>query len=176
MNELIPAERIENRIFLIRGQKVMLDGDLAELYGINKKVLNQAVSRNVDRFPDDFMFKLTNEEAQILKSQFVTSSLPSINAGWGGVRKLPRVFTEPGVAMLSSVLRSKRAINVNIAIMRAFIHLRQIISSHQGLANKIDELEKKYSKHEIEISSVFKLLRQIMDPPVKGEKKIGFLR
>lgn len=171
MDKLIPVERIENRILLIRGQKVMLDRDLAELYGVATRDLNKAVTRNIDRFPKDFMFQLNRYEFENLKFQFGTSS-------WGGARKLPRAFTEQGIAMLSSVLRSKKAIQMNIIIMRAFVKLRQIISTHKDLARKIEELEKKYSKHEIEIAVVFKLLKRLMEPPAipeKPKKRIGFL-
>jgi hypothetical protein len=170
MAELIPAERVESRIYLVRGQKVMLDRDLAELYGVRTRDLNKAVSRNLDRFPADFMFQLNKMELENLKFQFGTSS-------WGGTRKLPSAFTEQGIAMLSSVLRSKRAIHINIAIMRAFIRLRQILSSHKELARKVEELERKYSKHEIEITSVFKLLKKLMEPPPeRPAKRIGFVR
>ena len=170
MNDVIPVERIESRIFVIRGQKVMIDRDLAELYGVETRDLNKAVSRNMDRFPDDFMFQLSPEEFENLKFQFGTSS-------WGGTRKLPKVFTEQGVAMLSSVLRSKRAIQVNILIIKTFVRLRQLISDHKELARKIEELEKKYSKHELEITTVFKVLRKLMEKPIVVEKPkrgIGF--
>jgi hypothetical protein len=132
----VPSERIQKAIFLIRGQKVMLDKDLAELYGVSTSVLNKAVTRNIDRFPPDFMFRLTSEEFSDLKFHFGTSS-------WGGTRKRPRAFTEQGVAMLSSVLRSKRAVQVNIEIMRAFVRLREILASHSELARKLEELEER---------------------------------
>ncbi|MBI5699599.1 ORF6N domain-containing protein [Candidatus Saganbacteria bacterium] len=171
MDKLIPVERIENRILLIRGQKVMLDKDLADLYGVQTSRLNEAVKRNIKRFPDDFMFQLTDKEAKNLMSQFAISS-------WGGYRKLPYAFTEQGIAMLSSVLSSDHAIEMNILIMRAFVKLRRILTTHKGLAQKIEELEKKYSKHEIEISIVFKLLKQLMgtpSTPEKPKKRIGFI-
>ena len=149
----------------------MLDKDLADLYGVQTSRLNEAVKRNIKRFPDDFMFQLTDKEAKNLMSQFAISS-------WGGYRKLPYAFTEQGIAMLSSVLSSERAIEMNILIMRAFVKLRRILTTHKGLAQKIEELEKKYSKHEIEISVVFKLLKQLMGSsvvPEKPKKRIGFL-
>jgi len=135
---IIPSERIEKAILLIRGQKVMLDRDLAELYDVQTKVLNQAVKRHANRFPDDFMFQLTREESANLKSQSVTSS-----SGWGGRRTFPYAFTEQGVAMLSSVLNSDRAVEVNIAIVRAFVRLREMLASHADLARKLEELEAK---------------------------------
>ena len=135
-DNLVPAEIIEKRIFLLRSQKVMLSVHLAELYQVEPRVLIQAVKRNIDRFPGDFMFQLSKEEFANLKSQFVISS-------WGGLRRsTPYAFTEQGVAMLSSVLRSKRAIQVNIEIMRAFVKLRQILASHSELARKLESLEK----------------------------------
>ncbi|MFA4982278.1 MAG: ORF6N domain-containing protein [Candidatus Omnitrophota bacterium] len=169
MKELIPQEVIENKIYLMRGHKVMLSMHLAKLYEVEVKVLMQAVKRNIDRFPDDFMFQLSEEEYDILKSQFVTSS-------WGGARRAnPYAFTEQGVAMLSSVLNSKRTIQVNIAIMRAFVKLRQILSTHKELAHKLNELEKKIEKHDEDISSIFEAIRQLMAPqPEKPKRRIGF--
>lgn len=177
MKDIIPVERIENRVYLIRGQKVMLDRDLAELYGVKTFVLNQAVKRNLKRFPLDFMFQLRREELANLKSQIVMSSLPAVKAGWGGRRTLPYVFTQEGIAMLSSVLRSEKAIMVNIAIMRAFVKLRDLISSHKQLAQKISELEKKYGKHEVEITVLFKALKKLLEVDAeKPARKIGFAR
>ncbi len=168
MKNLIPQEIIENRIYLIRGRKVMLDRDLAKLYGVKTFNLNKAVNRNLDRFPGDFMFQLSKEEAKDLIFQFGISS-------WGGVRKLPYVFTEQGVAMLSSVLRSKRAIQVNIAIMRTFVKLKAILSTHKELAQKLNELERKIEKHDVDIQSVFEAIRQLMaPPPEKPRRMIGF--
>ena len=163
---LVPAEPILNKILVIRGQKVMLDRDLAKLYGVPTMVLNQAVARNLDRFPEDFMFTLSNEEFEILKSQFVISS-------WGGTRKLPRAFTEQGVAMLSSVLRSKRAVQMNILIMRAFVTMREMLIEHKDLSKRLDELEKKYDKH---FAIVFDAIRQLMAPPPAPlpKKSYGF--
>lgn len=151
---LVPTDRIERSILFIRDQKVMLDSDLAQLYGVPAKVLNQAVKRNVERFPDDFMFQLTAEEYADLKSQFVTSS-------WGGRRTRPYAFTEQGVAMLSSVLRSPRAVAVNIEIMRAFVRLRQMLATHADLARRLDALEQKYDR---QFKVVFDAIRQMMTP------------
>lgn len=172
MNELIPIERIERKIYMIRGQKVMLDYDLAVLYGVMTKRLNEQVRRNMKRFPDDFMFSLTKQEI-IRMSQIATSSVGKnrINIKF---HKNVNAFTEQGIAMLSSVLNSDRAIEINILIMRAFVRLRQLLSGHKELARKIEELEKKYSKHEIEITVVFKLLKRLMEPPPKPVKIVGF--
>jgi len=165
---LVPAERIEQSILVIRGQKVMLDRDLAALYGVPAKRLNEQVKRNLARFPEDFMFQLTPEEAAVLRSQFAT-----LKKGTGKHRKyLPYVFTELGVAMLSTVLRSERAIEVNIAIMRAFVKLRELLSTHKDLARKIADLEKKYDG---QFQVVFDALRRLMRPPVLTKRrKIGF--
>jgi len=160
----ISVEQIEQTILLIRGQKVMLDRDLAALYGVTTGNLNKAVDRNIDRFPADFMFRLSREEFDNLKFQFGTSS-------WGGTRKSPCVFTEQGVAMLSSVLHSKRAIMVNIEIMRAFVRLRQLLLAHADLARKLDALEKKY---DTQFKIVFDTIRQLMTPPVTPKRRIGF--
>ena len=168
MNDLIPVERIENRIFLIRGQKVMLDAHLAELYNVPTRRLNEQVKRNIGRFPEDFMFQLTKNEFVNLKSQIAISS-------WGGRRTMPFAFTEQGIAMLSGVLNSQIAIHVNIAIMRAFVKLRQILSTHKEFAEKLKELENKYEKHDVEIQAVFDALRQLMAPEEKSIKKIGFV-
>jgi hypothetical protein len=169
---LIPAERIERSILLIRGQKVMLDRDLAELYGVPTKALNQAVRRNVARFPDDFMFQLSGEEFENWRSQIVTSN----SGAKMGIRRRPYVFTEQGVAMLSSVLNSDRAIEVNIAIMRAFVRLREILATHKDLAAKLDELERKLGEHDKKFQIVFEAIRQLMAPPPPAKKRrIGFL-
>jgi len=162
---LIPVDRIEKAILLIRGQKVMLDADLAELYGVETRVLVQAVKRNIERFPEDFMFQLSQEEFTILRSQIVTSS------DWGGRRYRPYALTEQGVAMLSSVLRSQRAIQVNIEIMRAFIRLRRMLASHVELARKLDALEKKY---DAQFKQVFEAIRRLMAPPEPKRRPIGF--
>lgn len=163
--DLIPAERIESRILLLRGQKVLLDHDLAALYEIPTKALKRAVKRNAVRFPDDFMFVLDEDELADLRCQFGTSS------SWGGLRYPPMAFTEQGVAMLSGVLNSPRAIQVNIAIMRAFVRLRHILASHADLAHKLEELERKYDS---QFSVVFDALRELMNPPDPPRKPIGF--
>ena len=165
-NSMIPAETIQKSIYLVRGQKVMLDRDLAAMYGVPTKVLKQAVKRNATRFPADFMFVLTRVELADWRSQFVTS-----NADRMGLRHAPMAFTEHGVAMLSSVLNSERAIQVNIAIMRTFTQLRQMLVSNAELARKLAELEKRY---DAQFSVVFDALRQLMTPPEPPRKKIGF--
>ena len=168
MSDLVPVEVIANKIFLIRGQKVMLDRDLAKLYGVTTGNLNKAVSRNLMRFPDDFMFELTRDELKNLIFQFGTSS-------WGGTRKLPRVFTEQGVAMLSSVLNSDRAVMVNISIMRVFSKLKKLALSHSELLRKVDSLERKYGEHDKKIAVIFQALKQLLEPPKpKKTGKIGF--
>jgi hypothetical protein len=163
----IPIEEIESRIYLIRGHRVMLDQDLAELYGVLTKALKQAVKRNIDRFPSDFMFVLTYQEVANLRSQIVTSS----SRQWGGTRYKPMVFTEQGVAMLSSVLNSARAIEVNIAIMRAFVQLRKMIASNEELARKLDEIEEKYDE---QFRIVFDAIHALIEHDEKPPKKIGF--
>jgi hypothetical protein len=165
---LIPSARIERAILSIRGHNVMLDSDLAEMYGVPTKVLNQAVRRNLKRFPGDFMFQLAADESASLRSQSVTSKL-----GRGGRRYRALAFTEQGVAMLSTVLNSERAVEVNIAIMRAFVRLREILSTHKDLARKLEELEKKYDEN---FRVVFDAIRQLMAPPPSAGKKgrIGF--
>ncbi len=165
---LISEKTIEHKIYFIRGQKVMLDKDLAVLYGVQTRDLNKAVTRNLDRFPEDFMFQLKKEEFVNLMFQFGTSS-------WGGYRKLPRVFTEQGVAMLSGILKSKRAVYVNIAIMRAFVRLREFLATHKELAAKLGELETKVGKHDQEIKLIFEAIRQLIAaPPTPPKRKIGF--
>jgi len=165
MSTLISYERIGKSIHLIRGHKVMVDSDLAELYGVPTKVLNQAVKRNKARFPSDFMFQIKDYEATVLRSQFVTSG------GRGGRQYRPYVFTEQGVAMLSSVLHSERAIQVNIAIMRAFVPLREMIASNKGLARRLNELEKKYDG---QFRVVFEAIRELMTGPPPKSRRIGF--
>jgi len=165
----VPVETIERRILLLRGQKVMLDGDLSELYGVQLKVFNQAVRRNVERFPEDFMFQLTWEEVgELSRSQVVT-----LKRG-ANIKYRSYVFTEQGVAMLSSVLRSKRAIQVNIIIMRAFVKLKQVLAARSALAQKLAELERKLEGHDQKIQSLFDAIRQLMAPPVPRRRRIGF--
>lgn len=165
MNAVIPVERVEKRIFLIRGQKVMLDTDLAKLYGVPTKSLNLAVKRNLKRFPEDFLFQLTPEEFESLRFHFETSK------GRGGRRYLPHAFTEYGVSMLSSVLNSERAILVNIEIMRTFGRLRHLLNTHKDLARKLVELEQKYDS---QFKDVFDAIRRLMTPPPTSRRKIGF--
>lgn len=166
MSAIMPIERIENSIYFIRSQKVILDRDLAVLYGVETKVLKQAVKRNLDRFPADFMFELSKEEFENWRSQFVTSKSDKI-----GLRHPPMAFTEEGVAMLSSVLRSKRAIQVNIEIMRAFVRLREILSTHKDLKRKLLTLEKKYDE---QFQVVFEAIDDLMKEEEKPKQKIGF--
>jgi hypothetical protein len=165
-SSLIPVERIEKAIYLIRGQKVMLDRDLAVLYGISTKVLKQAVRRNIDRFPDDFMFVLSSAEFQNWRSQFVTSKADRV-----GLRHAPMAFTEHGILMLSSVLNSNRAVQVNIEIMRAFVKLRQMLASNSELSRRLDELEGTYDR---QFKVVFDAIRQLMSPAPPDRKQIGF--
>ncbi|MGB2660863.1 MAG: ORF6N domain-containing protein [Candidatus Omnitrophota bacterium] len=166
MTEAISTDKIKGKIYQIRGRNVMLDKDLAELYGVTTKRLNEQVKRNIKRFPADFMFLLTNKEVMNLRSQIATSS-------WGGRRYVLRAFTEQGVAMLSSALNSNRAIKVNIQIMRAFVSLRRMVITYESLKRKIDEMEKKYDG---QFQIVFKAIKKLMEPPVKEKpkRKIGF--
>jgi len=167
--KLIPQEVIQNKIFLLRGQKVMFDKDLAALYGVETKALNQAVKRNIDRFPEDFMFLLTPQEVTILKSQFVTSS-------WGGARKLPFAFTEQGVAMLSGILNSDRAITVNIQIMRIFTNMRKLLMDNTELRLAIEEIKKKTDNNTKNIELVFQYLDELIEKKEKPKttKRIGY--
>lgn len=163
--ELVPQERIASRIFVVRGKKVMLDRDLALLYQVTTGNLNKAVKRNVQRFPEDFMFQLTKEELRSLIFQNGTSS------GWGGTRKLPYVFTEHGVLMLSSVLKSERAIQVNIQIVRTFAKLREMLATHSELRQKIEDMERRYDK---QFKVVFDALRKLLTEEEKPKRQIGF--
>lgn len=166
MSNLVPLEAIERKIFLIRGEKIMLDRDLAELYGVEVRTLKQAVRRNLQRFPVDFMFELTKEEELSLRSQSVTLK------GRGRHSKyLAFAFTEQGVAMLSSVLKSERAIEVNIAIMRAFVQMRQMLATHKDLKRKIEEMEAKYDE---QFGIVFEAIRQLLKEDEKPKRRIGF--
>ena len=178
---VVSPEIVERHIFLIRGYKVMLDSHLAELYGVSVGRLNESVRRNIDRFPSDFMFQLSAKEFENMRmssdnlnliSQFAISSL-----GWGGRRHPPYAFTEQGVAMLSGILKSKKAAQVNIAIMRAFVKLREILSTHKELAHKLDQLEQKIQKHDQDIQGIFEAIRGLMSSPALPEKpkiRIGF--
>jgi hypothetical protein len=175
---IIPDERIINKIYLIRGKKVMFDNDLAELYNVKTKVLNQAVKRNMKRFPDDFMFKLTKDEMEIWKSQIVISNeaLRSqiVTSKKGGRRYRTYAFTEQGVSMLSVILNSDRAINVSIQIMRTFVKLREILLTHKELRDKIEAMERKYRKHDDNFKIVFKAIARLMKDDTVLKKRIGF--
>ena len=166
MNDLIPQQLIESKILLLRGKKVMLDKDLAALYGVETFNLNKAVKRNIDRFPEDFMFQLNTEEFKSLTFHFGISS-------WGGTRKLPYAFAENGVAMLSSVLNSRRAVQVNIQIMRTFTRIREMLATHKDLQKKIEDMEKKY---DAQFKVVFDAIRELMRQPETKKRKIGFGR
>jgi ORF6N domain len=165
----ITEEKILNKIYYIRGYKVMLDQDLAELYQVPTKRLNEQVKRNIGRFPDDFMFQLTEEEFENLKSQIATSS-------WGGRRVAPYAFTEHGVLMLSSVLNSERAINVNIQIMRIYTKMRELLLTNQEILLKLEQLERKVTGHDEDIQLIFKYLKQLLNPPQEPRPRIGFRR
>ncbi|HNW91840.1 MAG TPA: ORF6N domain-containing protein [bacterium] len=158
---------VENLILSLRGQRVLLDADLALMYDVSTKGLNQAVKRNRERFPADFMFQLTAKEAIAMRSQSVTASKRNIGAN-------PYAFTEQGVAMLSSVLRSRRAIHVNIAIMRAFVKMRMVLANHKTLSEKLAELERKVTGHNADIAALIDAIRQLMAVPDKPARKIGF--
>ncbi|HEU0138221.1 MAG TPA: ORF6N domain-containing protein [Bryobacteraceae bacterium] len=167
----VPAELIEQRIFLIRGHKVMVDADLASLYDVPTGALNRAVKRNLERFPEDFCFQLMNEELEALRFQSGISK----KVGRGGRRYLPYVFTEQGVAMLASVLNSPRAVQVSIGIVRVFVRLRAILATHAELSRRLEELERKFEKHDSELYYVFEAIRELMAPePVPPKRRIGF--
>lgn len=168
MKALVPMEVIETKILLMRGQKVMLSAHLAELYGVETRALNQAVKRNINRFPDDFMFQLNDPEVEHLVSQNV---IPH-KKYFGG--SFPYAFTEQGVAMLSSVLKSERAVQVNIAVMRAFVKLREILSLNKELAHKLEQLERKIEIHDGDIKIIFDAIRQLMAHPEPKKRKMGF--
>ncbi len=165
----VPAQLIERRIYLIRGHKVMIDVDLAELYGVPTHRLNERVKRNRKRFPEDFMFQLTKEESESLRSQIAISKIVR-----GGRRSLPYVFTEQGVAMLSSVLNSEQAIEVNVTIMRAFVKLRQLLESNEELNRKFSGVMRKLSTHDKYFKVVFDELKRLTEPPTLSRKQIGF--
>jgi ORF6N domain len=179
MKLAIKSENIAELVFFIRGEKVMVAQHLAELYGVPVRVLNQAVKRNIKRFPADFMFQLTKKEFEALKSQIVISNgglralrSQSVTSSWGGLRRaLPYAFTEQGVAMLSSVLRSQRAVEVNIAIMRTFVQLRRLMDTNRDLARKIEALEKRYDE---KFATVFEAIKQLIATPEEPRKQIGF--
>ena len=164
---ILPDEVVMNKIYLIRGQKVMLDRDLAELYGVETRRLNEQVKRNKDRFPKDFMFQLSSKEFENLISQFATSS-------WGGIRKLPFAFTEQGVAMLSSVLNSAVAIQVNIQIIRIFTKMREMLLTNKDILLKLEKLEKDITTNKQDIANIFEALKQLLTPPAEKRIRIGF--
>ena len=166
---IVPVERIESLILLMRGHKVMLDSDLAELYGVTTKRLNEQVKRNQERFPGDFMFQLTTEETNALRSQTATSKRER-----GGRRYRPYAFTEHGAIMAASVLNSHRAIEVSVYVVRAFVKLREMLRTRKELARKLAELEKRIEGHDEEIVAPFEAIRQLMEPPEKPSKRIGF--
>ena len=168
---IIPDELLMNKIYLIRGQKVMLDSDLAELYGTETKVLKQAVKRNRNRFPDDFIFELTQEEFESLRSQIVTS-----NKGRGGARYLPLAFTEQGVSMLSGVLNSETAVRVHIQIIRVFAKMRQLLLTHKDILLQLQKIEKKLTGHDEDIQLIFQYMKQLLNPTQPPRNKIGFRR
>ena len=169
--ERIPIEIIEKKIYLIRNQRVMLDSDIAELYGVTTKRFNEQVKRNIERFPEDFMFKLTDAEYKILRSQFATSNIIH-----GGRRYTPYVFTEHGAIMAATILNSSKAVEMSIFVVRAFVKLREITSGNKELAQKLNELEKKYEKHDKDIKAIIDAIRQLMTSPEKTKRKIGFIK
>lgn len=181
MKELIPSEVIERKIFMIRGQKVIIDSDLAELYDVTTKHLNQQIKRNISRFPQDFLFQLTERETASMRSQIVTASDPdairsqNATASKRNVRYLPNAFTEHGVIMAASVLNSQRAVDVSVYVVRAFIRLRQMLAANKDLAHKLAELERKVESHDGAIRSLVTAIRQLMRQPEPKEKKIGFI-
>ena len=168
MSDLIPVEAIASRIYMIRGVKVMLDSDLAALYDVPTRRLNEQVKRNLNRFPEDFMFQLTREEYENLRSQFATSSNDS---GHGGRRYAPFVFTEHGALMAASVLKSRRAVEVSIYVVRAFVQLRQMLATHEDLKRKVEVMEAKYDE---QFGIVFEAIRQLLEVDEKPKRKIGF--
>jgi hypothetical protein len=164
----VRSEVIESRIYLIRGEKVILSHQIAELYAVAAKVLMQAVKRNRERFPPDFMFQISREELEILRSHFVTSS-----SGWGGRRVMPYAFTEQGVAMLSSVLKSSRAVQVNIAIMRTFVHIRRTLANNTELALRINDIERRQGEQEVNIESIFDVINRMLALPESPKRTYG---
>jgi ORF6N domain len=168
--QIVPVEVIEHKIYLVRGHKVMLDSDLAALYQVPTKVLNQAVRRNLDRFPDDFMFQLSAEELENWRSQIATSN----SRAKMGLRRPPHAFTEHGVAMLSSVLTSKRAVALNILIIRAFVRLREYLSTHQDLARKLEDVERTQQEHGAHIQQIYDCIDRLLEPPEPSKRRIGF--
>jgi hypothetical protein len=172
---VVPVERIEAKILLIRGQKVMLDADLAALYGVTTKRLNEQVRRNLERFPADFMFALTNQELAILRSQFATSSSDPRRPSWGGRRTPPHAFTEHGTIMAATVLNSPRAIEVSVYVVRAFVRLREMIAANKELAKKLEALERRLYTHDQAITEIMHAIRQLMAPSETKKRPIGFV-
>ena len=168
----IAVELVSEKILVVRGRKAMLDRDLAQMYGVATKALNQAVKRNIKRFPMDFMFQLSWEETEALRSQFVTlnNTINDISKRGKHIKYLPYAFTEQGVAMLSTVLNSERAIQVNIAIIRAFVKLRELLLTHKELAQKLEEMERKYQLHEQDIQVIFEAIKKLIEPPDEPPK------
>lgn len=173
---ILTEEYISQQIFAVRGEKVMLDSDLAKIYGVETRVLNQAVKRNRRRFPSDFIFQLTAKEFANLTSQNVTSSGKAETGTWGGRRKMPYVFTEHGAVMLASVLNSEVAVEASIRVVRAFVKFREVVETHKQLAEKFQLLETKLGKHDKEIQMLFEAIRQLMQPVNEPRKKIGYKR
>jgi hypothetical protein len=173
-DSIMVPEEIEARIYLVRGQKIMLDRDLAQLYQVETRVLNQAVRRNINRFPCDFMLQLTGKEFENLMSQIVISSLSGDNTAWGGIRKLPFAFTEQGVAMLSSVLKTATAIRVNIQIIRVFTRMRQMIITQKDILLKLEKMERKLTGHDQDLKLIFQYLKHLLHPPEQPRRRIGF--
>ncbi len=169
IKSILPDEAIINKIYLIRGKKAMLDKDLAEMYGVETKVLKQAVKRNAERFPKDFIFTLTQKEFQHLRSQFVTSS-------WGGIRYLPTAFTEQGVSMLSGVLNSQVAIQVHIQIIRIFSKMKELLLTNKDILLKLEKMEKDVKENKKDIAMIFEALKQLLNPPQPKRRPIGFNR
>ncbi len=173
---VLPVERIESRIVIMRGQKVMLDADLAELYGVPTKRFNEQVRRNIERFPPDFMFQLTDQEVASLRSQFATSSSATGERGWGGRRYTPRAFTEHGAIMAATILNSRHAIEVSVYVVRAFVRLRELAVANKALAKKLDELERRVAHHDEAITGIVKAIRELATPPEPSKKRqIGFI-
>lgn len=173
---LVAEQKILNRIYVIRGQKIMIDEDLAEMYNVQTRRLNEQVKRNIKRFPKDFMFTLTQKESENLKSQNATSSLPAGEAGWGGRRKLPKAFTEQGIAMLSSILNSDTAVEVNIRIIRVFTRLREYALTHKEILLQLSRLEKEVKGNSKDIENIFMVLKELIEKEGKStpRNKIGF--
>jgi len=167
--EIVAIAKIENLIYIVRGQRVMLDFHLAEMYGVPTRTLNQAVRRNLERFPADFMFQLTKQEVTNLKSQFVISSF-----SYGGRRSLPLVFTEHGAIMAANVLNSDRAVSASVYVVRAFVKLREVLASHKELARKLKQLERRLDGHDDDLHALVSAIRQLMSPPATAKKRIGF--